>query len=187
MRPYLEGYHFTVVTDHQSLRWLHSLKSPPGRLARWSIYLQQFDFEIKYRRGVLNKVADALSRDSVLSALEDVSESVALIEEFEPCCKKMAVESNPNQFSDYCIQDNRLYRQFWDVNEGTNRALNNPWKLCVFKTARDMVLRQNHDEPTAGDLGIAKNYGSCCKEVLLTGDDAGYCQICPQLFIVSAL
>jgi len=48
MRLYLEGYRFTVVIDHQSLCWLHSFKSPSGRLAHWSVYLQQFDFEIKY-------------------------------------------------------------------------------------------------------------------------------------------
>ena len=31
---YLEGYHFTVLTDHASLKWLHNLKNPTGRLAR---------------------------------------------------------------------------------------------------------------------------------------------------------
>jgi len=32
MRSYLEGYEFTVVTDHQALRWLQRLDSPSGRL-----------------------------------------------------------------------------------------------------------------------------------------------------------
>ena len=32
-RPYLEGYKFTVVTHHSSLRWLHNLKNSTGRLA----------------------------------------------------------------------------------------------------------------------------------------------------------
>ena len=32
-RCYLEGYSFTVITDHSSLRWLHNLKNPIGRLA----------------------------------------------------------------------------------------------------------------------------------------------------------
>ena len=33
-RPYIVGYHDLVVTDHSSLRWLHSLHSLTGRLAR---------------------------------------------------------------------------------------------------------------------------------------------------------
>jgi hypothetical protein len=62
MRPYLEGYRFTVLTDHQSLKWLQAIKNPTGRLLRWAIFLQQHDFDIRYRKGVLNRVADALSR-----------------------------------------------------------------------------------------------------------------------------
>ena len=50
MRPYLEGYHFTVLTDHQSLKWLRTLKNPSGRLARWQMSLQQYSFDIKYRK-----------------------------------------------------------------------------------------------------------------------------------------
>lgn len=31
---HLEGCHFTFITDHSILRWLHKLKSPTARLAR---------------------------------------------------------------------------------------------------------------------------------------------------------
>ena len=61
-RAYVEGYNFLVVTDHSSLRWIRCLRSPTGRLARWSLRLQMHNFEIEHRKGSLNCVPDALSR-----------------------------------------------------------------------------------------------------------------------------
>jgi len=69
MRDYLEGYRFTVITDHQCLKWLQQLENPTGRLGRWLFELQQFDFDIRYRRGGQNQVTDALSREPQLSAI----------------------------------------------------------------------------------------------------------------------
>ena len=61
-QPYLYGQRFTVHSDHHALRWLRNIKDVTGRLARWSLFIQQFDFEIKHRPGVNNGNADALSR-----------------------------------------------------------------------------------------------------------------------------
>ena len=61
-RQYLEGTHFTVITDHSSLRWLKNLRDPTGRLARWAMRLAQHDMEIIHRKGTLHQLPDALSR-----------------------------------------------------------------------------------------------------------------------------
>mmetsp|Transcript_18225 Transcript_18225/g.23573 ORF Transcript_18225/g.23573 Transcript_18225/m.23573 type:complete len:1805 (-) Transcript_18225:1615-7029(-) len=61
-RPYLYGRPFTVITDHSALKWLMRFKNPVGRLARWALTLQQYNFVIGFRPGTLNPVADALSR-----------------------------------------------------------------------------------------------------------------------------
>ena len=61
-RLYLLGNHFTVVVDHQALKWLMSLCDPTGRLALWTLTLQGYDFTIQYRPGKDHGNADALSR-----------------------------------------------------------------------------------------------------------------------------
>ncbi|KAJ8359662.1 hypothetical protein SKAU_G00161870 [Synaphobranchus kaupii] len=61
-RPYLQGSHFLLRTDHASLTWLLTFKDPEGQVARWLEQLQGYDFEIRHRAGRLHGNADALSR-----------------------------------------------------------------------------------------------------------------------------
>lgn len=59
---YLTGATFTIITDHRALLHADKLKSANGRLARWALFLQTYDYTIQYRPGRLNTNADALSR-----------------------------------------------------------------------------------------------------------------------------
>ncbi|GMF47792.1 unnamed protein product [Phytophthora fragariaefolia] len=64
-RPYLYGRHFELGTDHAALKWLTTWKDLTGRLHRWALQLQEYNFTVVYRPGAGNVVADAMSRASV--------------------------------------------------------------------------------------------------------------------------
>lgn len=59
---YLIGTRFTLYTDHKALEVIFSPKSkPPARIERWALRLQQYEYDVKYRKGDDNP-ADVLSR-----------------------------------------------------------------------------------------------------------------------------
>ena len=70
-RVYLYGKHFKLITDHSALKWLMSIKDPNGKLARWAILLQTFDFEIVHRAGKKHANVDALSRINNVKIVEE--------------------------------------------------------------------------------------------------------------------
>ncbi|WP_253302428.1 reverse transcriptase domain-containing protein [Wolbachia endosymbiont of Psylliodes chrysocephala] len=71
-RSYLFGRKFSVVTDHRSLVWLFKLREPNSKLVRWRLKLEEFDYDVIYKKGKANTNADALSRISI-NALENES------------------------------------------------------------------------------------------------------------------
>ena len=61
-RPYILGSHVIVHTDHAAIKYLMSKKEAKPRLIRWVLLLQEFDLEIKEKKGYDNVKADHLSR-----------------------------------------------------------------------------------------------------------------------------
>ena len=61
---YLYNSHTTVRTDHTAVKYIKQQDHtrPKGRIARWMLDLQGYDFDIEYKPGKANTAADALSR-----------------------------------------------------------------------------------------------------------------------------
>ena len=177
-RPYLEGYRFTVITDHSSLRWLHNLKNPTGRLARWALELLEYDYEVIHRKGALHHVPDALSRMFEDPESSESTKITEFTEITETACMNAAMDrmewnntedewyrkrlrevaKHPEKYTQWKIVDDRLYflrpkPVISEIVEDLDR-----WKLVLPKEYRTEALRESHDVPQAAHLGVEKTY-----------------------------
>ena len=118
---YVVNTQFTVYTDHISLKYLQSLKaSTTGRLLRWSLLLQQYDFDVKYKKGKCNLNVDALSRICY------------------PMNSDMADEDNENIVAPIDNDANQL-----DLNLVTDSDLAEPVEVDEDASLRDMATEQS--------------------------------------------
>ena len=95
-RAYVDGYHFKVIAEHSSLKWLCNLHNPTGRLARRALEMQAYAYDVEHRKGSLNHVPDALSRMFEDEEAPDI-ESVNVLEEINDAwCKRMFAAVSQN-------------------------------------------------------------------------------------------
>ncbi|KYB29879.1 hypothetical protein TcasGA2_TC034535 [Tribolium castaneum] len=168
-RGYVGENSTTVITDHQALRWLMSLKTPTGRLARWALQLQPYNLVIEYTPGKANTIADFLSRPAT--------------EESSMIC---TVQIDLPARSDADIRNEQLkdpeVKKILDELMSSNPEIAQPWSSRGYVTNRGVlyrysqaddyeeaqlvvphherlhIMKQHHDSPTGGHYGVDKTY-----------------------------
>ncbi|CAN6578532.1 unnamed protein product [Malus baccata var. baccata] len=96
-RSYLVRARVIVHTDHAALKYLLSKKDAKPQLIRWILLLQEFDLEIKDKKGSENVVTDHLSRLIIPTASKE--DSLPLRESF-PNEQLFAVQFRTPWFAD---------------------------------------------------------------------------------------
>ena len=197
-RHYLLGRKFRIITDHKPLCWLSAQKME-GRLCRWALALQEFDFVVEYRSGLENVNADVLSRKG--------SDEVSLVCEFGPGIDKdrikVSQENDPSLSTiinllskNLCPSDadqhlSQRYTQIWIQLKLIDGLLCREYDVEGFGVTRNVIVGPNelketflyhhHDLPCAGHQGWRKTLEKLKRVVYWVGmaaDTQEYCKSC---------
>ena len=91
-RHYLLGSHFKTYTNHSALKYLVNKPMLGGRICRWLLLFQEYDFDIVVKPGRINKEPDHLSK------LEHGEEPTSL-EDTLPYAQLLAIRKVNDQFT----------------------------------------------------------------------------------------
>jgi transposase InsO family protein len=184
-RQYLLGAKFTIYTDNAAC--VQILKKPnlSGKLHRWSLMIQDFDFEIYHKEGRLNRVCDALSRvkvnkvtsmppDDEIRVSQRHDKDLAPIIEFllkgtEPEAGKR--ESFERECANFEILDGLLYR----------KQPENVPVIVIPDLYKEVMLHRFHASREGMHLGVDKtamNLSSVCYWKGMRSDIQDYIRSC---------
>jgi len=168
-KPFVWGAKILIVTDHHALCWLMKKRNLSGRLARWSLALQEYDIEIVHRSGRLHYDADALSRLPVGPPEEEPDDLIPMLiqlptgqhlgtmQEAVPQWRRIIQllrqpELRPKErrlTKGYAMEEGKLVRKTFIAGQLRKR-------VCLPPGQREEVLRACHDDLISGHLGVDK-------------------------------
>ena len=186
-RPYLERTHFIVHTDHEALRWLLNLNDgdTTGRLARWRLRLSKYDFEVQYKKGTKNSVADALSRvpteEGTTAPIDEEIPYLVIIEWSSSHTEVIATTDRPllnpielEEFIEEKHQDSLCIQRRAEMDQNSGSAfhldgrgllgrsskIDGSFQILVPKRPRQIVLHIHHYSRLGGHPGCRKLYAT---------------------------
>ncbi|GKB02371.1 reverse transcriptase domain-containing protein [Tanacetum coccineum] len=170
-RSYLVLSKSIVYTDHSAIKYLFAKKDAKARLMRWILLLQEFDVEIRDKKGAENLAADHLSRLENPHQNEfenkEITEtfpletlgSVALRDDSTPWFADFAnyhagnfiVKGMSSQQKNKFFKDVKHY--FWDDPFLFKICADQVIRRCVLGQEAFDILKACHSGPTGGHYG----------------------------------
>ncbi|CAN6685989.1 unnamed protein product [Malus baccata var. baccata] len=166
-RSYLLGTKVIVYSDHAALKYLLTKKEAKPRLIRWMLLLQEFNIEIRDKKGSENVVADHLSR------LVHEEDSLPILETF-PDEQLLSLEVSEPWYADlvnYLVTKQvhstlDKYKRDKLINDARFYVLDDPylWKYCpdqiirrcVHNSEFNSILAFCHSYACRGHFGTQK-------------------------------
>jgi hypothetical protein len=166
-RPYLIGRHFKVKTDHDSLKYFLEQRLSSEEQQKWVTKILGYDFEIVYKKGKQNVVADALSRKD-----EDVEAFLCAISIIQP---DWIIEAR-----DEWKNDEKVWTLIERLQQDSGASDTFTWKndslwykdrlyLCKNSQLKQKVLLELHTSPVGGHSGFLKTYHRVKKDFFWDG------------------
>ncbi|XP_027171840.1 uncharacterized protein LOC113771462 [Coffea eugenioides] len=158
-KHYLMGHHFIIKTDHESLKYLLDQKINTSLQQKWLVKLMGMDYEIQYKKGKENVVADALSRRG---DLENTAEtSVHTITAIKPQWLTMVAESyNSDEMAKEVLLKLAMGADAlpdYSYNQGILRFKGRVW-IGADSELRQRLVSCFHDSSLGGHSGNLGTY-----------------------------
>ncbi|KAL4312967.1 hypothetical protein GQ457_01G036970 [Hibiscus cannabinus] len=152
-RQYLLGRRFIILTDQKSLRELTQQTIQTPEQQRWLSKLIGYDFEIRYRPGKLNSVADALSREVSSTIMAFTQSTFGIIEDIRTATQadpelrniQLHLADGTAMYPGYSAQDGLLLVR--------GRIL-----VPQESALRSRILREFHNSTVGGHAGILRTF-----------------------------
>jgi len=166
-RTYLLGRHFTLFTDHQALLNIAHKPSPSARITRWSLAMQEYDFDVMHLPGALHVVPDALSRADYFCPVLITDDTVWRRHQAEDrFCNLTSEQLRTNS----CNSDDDIGGFFISDNGVLClQASQAQLRLVVPRTLVADVLESVHSDVMAGHQGIRRSLSRCARSYFWTG------------------
>ncbi|KAL4090858.1 hypothetical protein QTP88_025623 [Uroleucon formosanum] len=118
-KQYLIGHNILIQTNHHALTFIKQCKLTSGRLTRWALALQEFDFTIEHIPGKENRAADTLTRYPRIG--ENGMDNKICINKIEPTLFSKELINLLNNISTEQIKDKRINKMHKSKSKHTTK------------------------------------------------------------------
>lgn len=112
-RVYLEGIHFKIISDCNSLAMTLEKKQVNPRIARWALELENYNYIIQHRAGSSMTHVDALSRcrQIAIADANDVDFRLQIAQSRDPIVLKLKNKLENEELTEFVLKDGLVYRK----------------------------------------------------------------------------